>query len=185
MLVAVGVVFAGAAAARSSAPERFLDSDEAKDKAYRQGCAITDYHDLVAGEDIDWAWTAPSTHVGAPGSIELKPIRNVSDVTDPDIAGKVEKDFQAAFQRIGKTVGKGGLVATACVVWMDRFDAGKAAIPFAGPHLMQAGIGVEISIADASGTVVAKVRDNGRQGHEPAEAAAAVVDRIVNYLRDH
>jgi hypothetical protein len=50
---------------------------------------------------------------------------------------------------------------------------------------MQAGIGVEVSVVDANGNVLAKVRDSGRQGHEAAEAASAVVDRIVNYLRDH
>lgn len=165
--------------------ERFLDSDEAKEKEYRQGCAITDYGNLVSAEDVDWAWVQPSAKVGAPGPIELKPIRNYSDVTDPDIGAKVEKDFRAAFERIGKTVGKGGLTATACIFWMDRFNASRAAVPFAGPHLMQAGIGIEIAITNAAGTVLAKVRDNGRQGKEPEEAAAAVVDRIVNYLRDH
>jgi hypothetical protein len=133
------------ASAYAADVERFVDSDEAKEKAYRQGCAITDYRDLVAGDGIDWVWVSPTAHVGAPGAIELKPIHNYSDVTDPDIGAKVEKDFRAAFERIGKTSGKGGLVATACVFWMDRFDTGRAMVPFAGAHLMQAGIGIEVA----------------------------------------
>jgi hypothetical protein len=68
---------------------------------------------------------------------------------------------------------------------MERFNTARAMVPFAGPHLMQAGIGIEIALSDASGTVVAKVRDSGRQGNNPEDAAAVVADRIVNYLRDH
>ena len=183
VLLLVG--FVNAATAACAEPERFLDSDEAKEKSFRQGCAITDYSDMVSGEDIEWVWGRPSAGVGAPGALEIKQVRNNSDVTDPEIAGKVEKDLRAAFERIGKSIGKGGLVATACVYWMQRFNSARAMVPFAGMHLMQAGIGIEVSVADASGKVLAKVRHSGREGKDPAEAAAAVADRIVNYLRDH
>ncbi len=36
-----------------------------------------------------------------------------------------------------------------------------------------------------AGNVVAKIRNDGREGQQTADAAAHVVDAIVNYVRDH
>jgi hypothetical protein len=183
VVVAVGWMLLAQPAAASK--DRFVDSDEFKDKKYRQGCVITDYRDLVEEEDITWAWVDPAFKVGAPGPIDIRPIRNFSDVTDSAVAPKLEQDFKEAFQRIGKTTGKGGLTLDSCIIWMERFEAGKAFIPYAGGHLMQAGIGIEAVLVDAGGRTVAKIRHSVRGGHEPSAAAGKLVDEVVNYLRDH
>ncbi len=165
--------------------DRFVDSDEYKKHERALNCTITDYSDVMEGDGVDWAWVSPSARVGVPGPIEIKPIKNVSDVTDPELAGKVEADFKAAFERVGKSMGKGGQTVTACIYWVDRANMGRAFVPFAGGHLAQAGVGIELTIIDASGATIAKIRQDAREGMQPSEAAAVVVDRIANFVRAH
>ncbi len=166
--------------------KRFLDSDEAKESAeYKQGCSITDYGNLVAADGVNWAWVDPATKIGAPAPIEILPVKNRSNVTDTALAGNLEADLKQAFERIGKPAGKKGLKADSCIYWVQRADPARAWIPYAGGHMMQAGIGVELTIFDASGRPVAKIRHDGRQGMAPSEAAAEVADDIANYVRDH
>jgi hypothetical protein len=184
VLSAVGLVVLVATPALAKR-DRFVDKDEYKKRERPLNCAITDYADMMEGDGIDWVWIAPSARIGTPGPVEIKPIKNVSDVTDPELAGKVEADFKMAFDRIGKTAGKGGQTMTACIYWVERADMGRAFVPFAGGHLAQAGVGIELTLSDASGTPIAKIRQDARQGSQPSEAAADVVDRIANYIREH
>jgi hypothetical protein len=101
------------------------------------------------------------------------------------IGGETEEAFKQAFARIGKTEGPGGLTLRSCVDWIDRANAAKAWIPYGGDHQMQAGVGIEVAIVDAGGKTVAKIRHSDRQGMSQSEAAAEVVDEIVNFVREH
>ena len=165
--------------------DRFVDKDEYKKRERALNCAITDYGDMMEGDGIDWVWVNPSARVGSPGPVEIKPLKNVSDVTDTELASKVEADFKAAFQRIGKTIGKGGETVNTCIYWVERADVGRSFVPFAGGHLAQAGVGIELTITDASGVTIAKIRQDAREGMQPSDAAAKVVDIIANYVRGH
>ncbi len=62
---------------------------------------------------------------------------------------------------------------------------GRAFVPFAGGHLAQAGVGIELTVADATGVTIAKIRQDAREGMQPSDAAAKVVDIIANYVRAH
>ena len=174
--------------ARASAPrgDRFVNSDEAKEVAtYKQGCAITDYSNLVQADGVNWAWVDPGAKIGAPGPIEILKVKNRSDVTDAALAGNLHDNLEQALERVGKTTGRGGLKVDSCIYWVQRADAARAWIPYAGGHMMQAGIGVEMTITDNSGRTVAKIRHDGRQGMAPSEAAAEVADDIANFVRAH
>lgn len=173
------------AAPAVASAERFLDSDESKESQYKTGCVITDYADMTSGDDVNWVWIAPGTNLGGAGNVEIETVKNISDVTDAALAGNVESNFKQALERTGKTVAPGGLKITSCVYWVERANTGKMFIPFAGGHLAQAGIGIELIVVDASGTTVAKIRHDGRSGSAPSDAAAAVVDDIANYMREH
>lgn len=181
MIVAAWVL----AAVGAPAADRFQDSDEAKDPAYKQGCVITDYSDMTSGDGVNWVWIAPGTKLGGAGKVEIATVKNISDVTDAALAGNVEANFKQAFERVGKTVGPGGLKVVSCVYWVDRANTGKMFIPFAGGHLAQAGVGIELIVQDPSGATVAKIRHDGRSGSAPSDAAAAVVDDVVNFSRDN
>ena len=176
----------GGGAENTPRGKRFLESDEAKETAqYKQNCSITDYTNLVAADGVNWAWVDPSTKIGAPGPIDVLPVKNRSDVTDTALAGNLQADLKQAFERIGKTAGKKGLKADTCIYWVQRADTARAWIPYAGGHMMQAGIGVEMTISDPSGRPVAKIRHDGRQGMAASEAAAEVADDIANFVRNH
>jgi hypothetical protein len=175
------LLVAGAAVAA----ERFPESDEAKESQYKQGCVITDYADMTEADGVNWAWIAPGTKLGGAGSVEIAPVKNISDVTDAALAGNVESNLKQAFERVGKSVAPGGLKVVSCVYWVERANTGKMFIPFAGGHLAQAGVGIELVVLDPSGATVAKIRHDGRNGSSPSDAAAAVVDDIVNYTREN
>jgi len=174
-----------ASAATAGAADRFTDSDEAKEPQYKQGCVITDYADMTEGDGVNWVWIAPGTKLGGAGNVEIVTVKNISDVTDAALAGNVESNFKQAFARVGKTSAPGGLKVTSCVYWVERAEPGKAFIPFAGGHLAQAGIGIELVVIDASGATVAKIRHDGRNGTSPSDAAAEVVDDIANFTREN
>jgi hypothetical protein len=173
------------AGARPAAAEKFSDSDEAKEGQYKTGCVITDYSDVTTGDGVNWVWLAPDAKLGGPGNVEIVSVKNISDVTDAALAGTVESDFKQAFARVGKTVAPGGLKITSCVYWVERANTAKMFIPFAGGHLAQAGIGIELIVVDASGRTVSKIRHDGRNGAAPSAAAGAVVDDIANFSRAH
>jgi len=170
-------------AERALAAERFPDSDEAKEPAYKTGCVITDYADMTSGDGVNWVWIAPGTKLGGAGNVQVATVKNISDVTDAALAGNVESNFKQALERTGKTVAPGGLEIVSCIYWVERANTGKMFIPFAGGHLAQAGVGIELIVKDPSGATVAKIRHDGRSGSAPSDAAAAVVDDIANYAR--
>ncbi len=175
-----------AAAERAPRGTRFINSDEAKESAtYKQGCAITDYSNLAQADGVNWAWIDPGTKIGAAGPIEILKVKNRSDVTDAALAGNLQQDLEQAFERIGKTAGRGGMKVDACIYWVQRADTSRAWIPYAGGHMMQAAVGVEMTITDPSGRPVAKIRHDGRQGMAPSETAAVVADEIANFVRKH
>jgi len=173
------------ALAAPAAAERFADSDEAKEAQYKTGCVITDYADMTTGDGVNWVWIAPGSKLGGPGKVEIATVKNISDVTDAALAGTVESDFKQAFARVGKTVAPGGVKITSCIYWVERANTAKMFIPFAGGHLAQAGIGIELIVVDPSGKTIAKIRHDGRSGTAPSDAAGAVVDDIANFSRDH
>jgi len=172
-------------AVRGAAAEQFSDSDEAKEPQYKTGCVITDYADMTSGDGVNWVWIAPGTKLGGAGNVEIAPVKNISDVTDAALAGNVESNFKQALERVGKIAGPGGLKITSCIYWVERANTGKMFIPFAGGHLAQAGIGIELIVVDASGATVAKIRHDGRSGSAPSDASAAVVDDVANFAREH
>jgi hypothetical protein len=58
-------------------------------------------------------------------------------------------------------------------------------IPYAGGHLAQAGLGVELVFKDAAGTVVAKIRHSGREGDKLKDAAEELVDDIRRFVHEN
>lgn len=164
---------------------RYLDSDEAKDPEYNHGCAITDYAGVVEQEQVKWAWVDPGVKLASLEKIEVAPVKNMSDTTDPKIGADTEQAFKAAFERVGKSVGRGGAKFNACIFWLQRASSSRAMVPYAGIYLAQAGIGIEAVITDQNGKTIAKIRHDGREGHSTDDASFEIVDEIANFVRDH
>jgi hypothetical protein len=166
------------------AAERYVDSDEAKDETSNKTCALTDLKGLEANDELNWIWKAEGVKLGAPGKIQIDPIPNESDATDPEIGEATTKAFKLAFARVGKTEGTGGMRLKGCIYWLERSGGERAYIPWGG-YAAQAGVGIEAELLDASGKPVARFRVWGREGGDPKQAAYEIADGIANYVRDN
>jgi hypothetical protein len=162
------------------ASEKLIDSDDYKDKDFHKGC-ITDYKELVKGDRIDWVWLSS----GATLADYSLSIAKFEDKTD-EIKSSQLDDIKSVFKDIlGKLKGsKGSLSASICIYEMQKFSPGKAWIPFAGGHQMQAGIGVEMILSD-KGKTVAKFRHFARNGSRLEDAAEETANDLKKYISKH
>jgi hypothetical protein len=167
------------------AGERYVDSDEARDETSNRTCALKDLSGLEADEDLNWVWVAEGAKLGGPGKIQIDDVPNKSDVTDPEIGAATKKALEQAFERVGKTSGKGGMRLVSCIYWLERASGERGFVPYAGFYTAQAGVGIEAELLDASGKPVARFRVWGREAADPKQAAYEIADSLANYVRDH
>ena len=163
-------------------PSRLVDSSDYKDKDFIKGC-ISDYSDMLKGDDIDWVWISPGT-ILSQYQLAIGKFENNSD----DLRSSQVEDVKAAYKEILSKVkgeGKGVLTADICVYEYQKFSPAKAWIPFAGGHQMQAGMGVEMILRDKDGRAVAKIRDMSRSGTTPADAADESAVNLKKYIGKH
>lgn len=162
-------------------PERLVDSSDYKDKDFVKGC-MSDYGDMVKGDDIDWVWASPGTSLAGHKLSIVKFDNKIDDLRSAqlDEIKSIFKEF------LGKLKGdKGTLSADICIYDVQKFSAGKAWIPFAGGHQMQAGIGVEMVIKSTGGKVIAKFRHFAREGSRVEDAAQEVAEDLKKYISKH
>ena len=175
------ILFALAPLASFAGSDRFVDSDDFREKSFKKGI-LADYTELEKGKNIDWVWLEKgitlSDYKVSMGSIE--------DGTDE--LGKAQlNELKAIFNdSLEKQKGsKGTLKADFNVYELQKFSPGKAWIPFAGGHEMQAGIGVEILLKDKGGKVRAKIRHFARNGATFESAAQETANDIRKYLSNN
>jgi hypothetical protein len=162
------------------ASEKLVDSDEYKKKDFQKGC-ITDYMDLAKGDRIDWVWVSPGVTL-ADYALSIAKFENNTD----DIRSSQIDDIKSVFKEFfGKLKGnKGSLSASMCIYEVQKFSPGKAWIPYAGGHLMNAGLGVEMIVSD-KGKTVAKFRHFARNGSRLEDAAEEVAGDLKKYISKH
>jgi hypothetical protein len=160
--------------------EKLVDTKDYKDKDFQRGC-ISNYNDLVQGDRIDWVWINPGVILGD-YSLTIDKFDNLTD----DIKSSQIEDIKSIFKDyLGKLKGKkGSLSANMCIYEVQKFSPGKAWIPYAGGHLMQAGLGVEMILSD-KGKTVAKIRHFARQGSRLEDAAEETASDLKKYISKH
>ncbi len=161
--------------------DRLIDSNEYKDKDFHKGI-IKEYTDMVKGDNVDWVWVNPSEKL-APYKIKVGTITNMSDSHSKSLVESVKSIFASSLADIAGN--KGTLTAELCITEVQNYAPGKAWIPFAGGHQMQAGMGVEMIIRDQNNKIVAKFRHFDRRGMDVKDAAEEVADHMVNYISKH
>lgn len=161
-------------------PEKLVDSNEYKEKEFQKGC-IADYKDLVKGDGVDWEWVGPGVKL-ADYSLSINKFESKSD----DVRSSQIEEVKSVFKEIlGKLKGgKGSLSANICIYEVQKFSPGKAWIPFAGGHQMQAGVGVEMILTD-KGKTVAKIRHFARNGSKLEDAADETASDLKKYISKH
>ena len=159
-------------------PERLVDSSDYKDKDFIKGC-LSDYGDLVKGDDVEWVWVSPGTTL-AGHKLSLAKLDNKTEELRKAQVDEIKDIFKEV---LGKLKGdKEALSADICVYEVQKFSSGKAWIPFAGFHQMQSGIGVELVIKNAGGKPVAKLRHFAREGARVEDAAQEVAEDLKKYI---
>ena len=163
--------------------DKFMDSDEYKDKDFHKGI-ITDYSDMVKGDEVNWQWVEKGMKLEE-YRVSVESVVNKSDEHSRSMVEDVEKTFKDTFNDMNVNKPKGTLKVSLAIVDAEPFNPGKAWIPFVGGHQMQAGIGVEAIVTDPSGKVVAKLRDFDREGTKIDEAASKVANHIAKFIYRH
>ncbi len=164
-------------------PDRFMDSNEYKDKDFHKGF-IKDYSDMVKGDDIDWVSEKAAQNLGQ-YKIKLGKVENKSDKHSKALVEAVKTTFKNAFDEMESKGTKGTLTAELCIFETQDYSPGKAWIPFAGGHQMQAGIGVEMILVDANNKTVAKFRHFAREGVAIETAAEEAAGDLTKYIKKH
>jgi hypothetical protein len=160
------------------ASDRFTDSDDFKDKNFKKGI-FSDYSDLEKGKDIDWVWVKKGFNL-SDYKVIIESFEDSSDELGKTSLGGIKGIFSDDLERLKGS--KGTLKADFNVYEVQKFSPGKAWIPFAGGHQMQAGVGVEILFKDKGGEVIAKIRHFARNGTTNETAAQEVASNIKKYI---
>lgn len=144
---------------------------------------IEDYGNMHETDSIEWIWIAPGV-VLHDYRFEVAPVRNITAYEDADMEDVINASLTRVLGRIGSTDPDAGLLRVeSAIYWAERGSNKKMWIPYAGGHLAQAGVGVELVFRDAAGSVVAKLRHSGREGDRLRDAAEELVDDIRRFVR--
>lgn len=162
-------------------PDRFVDSDDYKSGDYDKGI-IEDYSPMVEGDDIEWYYVAKGVNL-SDYEITVGKFKNISKVSSKRMSETLEDGLKEVFDRDkGK---KGKLTTENAVYWAERASQGKRWIPYAGGHLAQAGVGVEMIFRNSKGEIVALIRHSGREGSDVEYAAEELIDEIADFVHNH
>jgi hypothetical protein len=172
-----------ASASGVSAADKLVDSSDYSDKDFNK-CIITDYSDMVDGNDIQWVWTDPAVKLSQ-YKLKVGKVENKSKIRSKSLVTSVKSTFEETFADRDSNGESGTLTADICIYEAEHFSAGKAWIPFVGGHQMQAGMGVEMVLRDGSKKTVAKFRHSAREGAEIDAATQEVANDLLQYLSDH
>lgn len=185
MLLLVAALPVSAAKKKKESRERFVDSESYKEKDEFRSAIIEDYDDLVAGEDIEWLWVKDGVKL-ADYKFKLDgKFVNKSEINDKGMMSTFNENFDEIVNSRNEKASKGTVSVEGGVYWAERMSRGKMWIPYAGGHLAQAGVGVELIFKNSKGEVIAMVRHSGRQGDKPEEAAEELLDDLANFVADH
>lgn len=144
---------------------------------------IEDYSDMEHGQ-LEWVWVAPGVKIGD-YRLDVGEFENLSKSYDGNMMETLNEGMRKAFANISTGDKKGTLTTQNAVYWTDRANSAKRWIPFAGSHVAQAGVGIEMVFRDSEGNVVAKLRHSGREGERLSDAAWELIDEIADWANSN
>ena len=180
-IILAAVLLASATAV--AAADKLVDSSDYSDKDFKK-CSITDYSDMVEGDDIQWVWTDPAIKLSQ-YDLKVGKVENKSEVRKKSLVTSVQDVFAETFADRGVKGASGTLTADICVYEAENFSGGKAWIPFVGAHEMQAGMGVEMVLRNGKNKTVAKFRHSAREGADIETATQEVANDLMEYISGH
>lgn len=159
-----------------------VDQDNLKE--YGRGI-IKDYSDMNEGDGVEWLWQRPGVRLSE-HRFELKTFETLTAVSDVDMEETCRKAIPRTLENAGSKDSTAPLLyVEGAIYWAQRANKSKRFIPYAGGHLAQAGVGIELVILDEKGDVVCKIRHSGREGSQLKDAAAELIDDIARFIAEN
>jgi hypothetical protein len=144
---------------------------------------IKDYSDMAEKDEIEWVWLAPGLRLSE-AQFKVDKFENVTAVVDDDMEQVFVRAFPKVLQKAGSKSDDAPVVhVEGAIYWAERASSGKRWIPYAGGHLAQAGIGIELIFKNDKGEIIAKIRHSGREGDKLQSAAEELADDIANFVK--
>jgi len=159
-----------------------VDKDNLKE--YGRGI-IKDYSDMNEADGIEWLWLRPGVRL-SDHRFELEKVGNLTSVEDADMEEVFARSLPKALTRAGSKDSAAPLLRVeGAIYWAQRANRSKRWIPYAGAHLAQAGVGIELVISDGKGDIVCKIRHSGREGDQLKNAAEELIDDVSRFAGAH
>lgn len=144
---------------------------------------ITDYSDMKSSDTIEWYWVAPDAKLKE-HRYKVASAENLTVLHDTKLMEALEDALPKSLERAGaRNESAPVYTVDAAIYWAQRANRSKWFIPYAGLHLAQAGVGIEVVIKNEAGEVVAKMRHSGREGDKLDDAAVELIDEIAGFVR--
>lgn len=177
-ILAVCLIVAAPLAARG------VDEDELEDEG-RGIISDEQYEMMWDGGHIQWVWIREGVRL-SDYRVDVGEFENLSGERDRDMMEELNDGFREVFSELASSGAKKGTLTTQNAVhWAEEASKGKRWIPFAGHHLAQAGVGVEMIFRNAEGEVVALVRHSAREGDDLEDAAEEIVEDIADWFEEN
>lgn len=146
---------------------------------------IENYTDMTESESIEYLWIAPDASIHD-HHIVIESIENLTLLHDRKLMRMLEEDLEDALIRAANRDEKAPkLTVKVAVFWAQRSNRAKWLIPYAGLHLAQAGLGMELVFRAENGDLVAKVRHSGREGDKLEDAGVELIDDLAEFVHTH
>lgn len=156
--------------------------DKSNLKDYGRGI-IKDYSDMKEAGDIEWVWVAPQVRLKE-YQFKFAAVQNLTALDDADMEEVFNKALPKTLQRAGSQSADAPVLhVDVAIYWAQRASSAKRWIPYAGGHLAQAGVGVELVFKNEKDEIVGKIRHSGREGDQLKSAAEELVDDITRFVR--
>jgi hypothetical protein len=179
---AVILLVAISSTAAICSPKKLIETSDYSDKDFRK-CNITDYSDMVEGDDVDWVWVKQGETLSQ-YKLKVGGFENKSDMRSKSLVDQSKNIFKDAFADSDVKSDK-TLVADICIYDAQNMNMAKAYIPFVGAHQMQAGMGIEMLLINKDNTPVAKLRHFARKGMQLEVAAQEATSDLLKYIYKH
>ncbi len=144
---------------------------------------IKDYSDMKETDDIEWIWVKSGTRM-SDFKFDVQPFENMTALVDDEMEEVFSTKLPKTLTRLGpKDPAAPVLKLEGAIYWAQRANRAKWWIPYAGAHLAQAGVGIELVFTNAEGEIVCKMRHSGREGDHLESAAEELMDDVARYVR--
>lgn len=158
--------------------------DQENLKEYGHGI-IKDYSDMREGDGVEWIWLRDGLRLSE-HRFAVTAFKNLTAVSDADMEEEFAKTLPKTLDGAGSKDSAAPLLRVeGAIYWAQRANRSKRWIPYAGGHLAQAGVGMELVITNEAGEIVCKIRHSGREGDQLKSAAEELIDDVTRFVADN